>query len=85
MKHIFLEILKNKKYYDEENDETIEIYNKCTKIKVIQKDRYYFYDGNVTSVYIKKGEEYVKTKKIVKVSVKTSYWNNAFVRAKRVL
>ena len=44
MKHIFLEILKNKKYYDEENDETIEIYNKCTKIKVIQKDRYYFYE-----------------------------------------
>ena len=68
MKHVFLEILKNEKYYDEENDETIEIYNKCTKIKVIQKDRYYFYDGNVTSVYIKKGEEYVKTKKIVKVS-----------------
>ena len=68
MKHIFLEILKNKKYYDEENDETIEIYNKCTKIKVIQKDRYYFYDGNVTNVYIKKGEKCVKTKKIVKVS-----------------
>ena len=68
MKHVFLEILKNEKYYDEENDENIEIYNKCTKIKVIQKDRYYFYDGNVTSVYIKKGEEYVKTKKIVKVS-----------------
>ena len=68
MKYIFLEILKNEKYYDEKNDETIEIYNKCTKIKVIQKDRYYFYDGNVTSVYIKKGEEYVKTKKIVKVS-----------------
>lgn len=69
MKHIFLEILKNGKYYDEENDETIEIYNKCTKIKVIQKDRYYFYDnGNITNVYIKKGEKYVKTKKIVKVS-----------------
>ena len=68
MKHIFLEILKNGKYYDEENNETIEIYNKCTKIKVIQKDRYYFYDGTVTSVYIKKDEKYVKTKKIVKVS-----------------
>ena len=69
MKHIFLEILKNKKYYDEENDETIEIYNKCTKIKVIQKDRYYFYNNDdITNVYIKKGEEYVKTKKIVKVS-----------------
>lgn len=69
MKHIFLEILKNEKYYDEENDETIEIYNKCTKIKVIQKDRYYFYDNDdITSVYIKKGKEYVKTKKIVKVS-----------------
>ena len=69
MKYIFLEILKNEKYYDEENDETIEIYNKCTKIKVIQKDRYYFYDNsNITSVYIKKNEEYVKTKKIAKVS-----------------
>ena len=68
MKHIFLEILKNKKYYDEENDETIEIYTRCTKIKVIQKNRYYFYDGNVTNVYIKKGEKCVKTKKIVKVS-----------------
>ena len=68
MKHIFLKILKDKKYYDEENDETIEIYTKCTKIKVIQKDRYYFYDGDVTSVYIKKNEEYVKAKKIVKVS-----------------
>ena len=69
MKHIFLEILKNKKYYDEENDETIEIYNKCTKIKVIQKDRYYFYDNSdITGVYIKKGEEYIKTKKIAKVS-----------------
>ena len=62
-------LLKNKKYYDEENDETIEIYNKCTKIKVIQKDRYYFYNNDdITSVYIKKGEEYVKTKKIAKVS-----------------
>ena len=68
MKHIFLKILKNEKYYDKENDETIEIYTRCTKIKVIQKDRYYFYDGTVTSVYIKKDEKYVKTKKIVKVS-----------------
>ena len=69
MKHIFLEILKNGKYYDEENDETIEIYNKCTKIKVIQKDRYYFYNNDdITNVYIKKDEKYVKTKKIVKVS-----------------
>lgn len=69
MKYIFLEILKNEKYYDEENDETIEIYTKCTKIKVIQKDRYYFYNNdNITSVYIKKGEECVRTKKIAKVS-----------------
>ena len=69
MKHIFLKILKNGKYYDEENDETIEIYTKCTKIKVIQKDRYYFYDnGDITSVYIKKGEEYVKTRRIARIS-----------------
>ena len=69
MKYIFLEILKNEKYYDEENDETIEIYTKCTKIKVIQKDRYYFYDnGDITSVYIKKGEEYVKTRRIARIS-----------------
>ena len=69
MRKVLYDLFKTGKYYDKENDEIIELQIKRKKkIKVIQKNKYYFYNNSINEVYIKKNDKYVKTRRIAYVS-----------------
>ena len=69
MRKVLYDLFKTGKYYDKENDEIIELQiRRKKKIKVIQKDKYYFYNNSINEVYVKKDDKYVKTRRIAYVS-----------------